>query len=148
MSRTIAAKNWQPSALDQKLIIEWRTISSSQKSALWSSVHDDSYTQRLWLEVQAVFMGDPVKYPSVMAAQNDFKGRKDFLEKCEAICPPSEVPRGPKSERLNHLSTVLAYVLMYISAIASLQCQASQELRSHPYSGEIITGLISRCKCS
>ena len=32
-----------------------------------------------WLELQAVFHGDRVTYPSAMAAQDDLKGRRDFF---------------------------------------------------------------------
>jgi hypothetical protein len=57
-----------------------------------------SHVQALWLELQAVFKGDPVKYPSAMAAQNDMKGMRDFLAKSQVICfpPPSRAPHSPR----------------------------------------------------
>ncbi|KIL57437.1 hypothetical protein M378DRAFT_384024 [Amanita muscaria Koide BX008] len=129
MPRTDDAKNWQPNASDQNLIDRMTEyLILAEHCLIKLRALDKSHVKTLWLELQAVFQGDPVKYPSAMAAQNDAKGRRDFLAKCHAICfpPPSVVSHSPED-----------YILMYFSAVASLQCQASQELRSHPYAGEI-----------
>jgi hypothetical protein len=42
--------------------------------------------EQLWVQVQADFLANPVKYPSTMAAQNNVEGRKQFQLKCQAIC--------------------------------------------------------------
>ncbi|KAM6497055.1 hypothetical protein JOM56_007528 [Amanita muscaria] len=128
MPRTDDAKNWQPSASDQNLIDRMTEYLILADRCLMKLRDDKFHVKTLWLELQAVFQSDPVKYPSAMAAQNDANGRRDFLAKCQAICfpPPSMVPHSPED-----------YILMYFSAVASLQCQASQKLRSHPYAEEI-----------
>jgi len=99
MPRTDAAKNWQPSASDQKLIDRMTNyLIVAERCLLKLRTLDDSRVQTLWLELQAVFEGDRVKYPSAMAAQNDVNGRNEFLAKCQAICfpPPSRAPRSPE----------------------------------------------------
>ena len=112
MPRTDDAKNWQPSDFDQKLIDRMTDyLVAAERCLLGIRKLDASCVQTLWLELQAVFHGDRVKYPSAMAAQDDMKGRS-FFAKCQAICfpPPSRAPPSPKSEPLNHLSNVLAYI--------------------------------------
>jgi hypothetical protein len=99
MSRTDAAKNWQPSASDQKLIDRMTDyLIVAERCLLELRTLNASHVQALWLELQAVFQGDRVKYPSVMAAQNDTKGMRDLLAKSQAIYfpPPSSAPRSPK----------------------------------------------------
>jgi hypothetical protein len=99
MRRTDAAKNWQPSAFDQKLIDRMTDyLLVAERCLLKLRELDASCVQPLWLELQAVFQGDRVKYPSALAAQNDLKGRRDFLAKCQAICfpPPSRAPHSPE----------------------------------------------------
>jgi hypothetical protein len=99
MPRTNAAKNWQPSAFDQQLIDRMTDyLLVAERCLLKLRTLDASHVQPLWLELQAVFQGDRAKYPSAMAAQNDVKGRRDFLAKCQAICfpPPSRAPRSPE----------------------------------------------------
>jgi hypothetical protein len=99
MPRTDAAKNWQPSASDQKLIDRMTDyLLVAERCLLKLRTLDPSRVQPLWLEVQADFQSDRVKYPSAMAAQNDVKGRRDFLAKCQVICfpTPSRAPRSPE----------------------------------------------------
>jgi hypothetical protein len=99
MSRTDAAKNWQPSASDQKLIDRMMDyLIVAERCLMELRTLDASYVQPLWLQLQSVFQADRVKYPSAMAAQNDMRGRRDFLAKCQAICfpPPSRASRSPQ----------------------------------------------------
>ena len=99
MPRTDAAKNWQPSASDQKLINRMTDdLLVAEHCLLKLHTLNPSRMQLLWLEVQADFQSDRVKYPSAMAAQNDVKGRRDFLAKCQVICFPtlSRAPRSPE----------------------------------------------------
>ena len=99
MSRTDAAKNWQPSASDQKLIDRMTDyLIVAERCLMELRTLDASHVQALWLQLQAVFQADRVKYPSAMAAQNDVRGRRDFLAKCQAICfpPLSRAPRTPQ----------------------------------------------------
>ena len=107
MPRTDDAKNWQPSDSDQKLIdrmTDYLVVAERCLSELRK--FDASYVQGLWLELQLVFYGDRVKYPSAMAAQDDIKGKRQNARQF-AFRPRLVRLVVPKSEPL---STVLAYI--------------------------------------
>jgi len=56
------------------------------------------FIKELWPKVQADFLDDSVKYPTVMAYDHDIVGRKQFKMKCETICfpPESKPPCSPE----------------------------------------------------
>jgi hypothetical protein len=71
---------------------------TAERCAIKLRSFDQSRVKPLWDQVLAAFMADPIKYPSAMAADNDTKGRKEFLAKCQMICfpPASKEPRDPE----------------------------------------------------
>ena len=74
---------------------------------------DTSTVHSLWLDVQTVFMDDPVKYPSAMAAQDDVKAGRPFLQNARRSAFRQRLGRlvVQQSEPLNHHpTTVLAYI--------------------------------------
>jgi hypothetical protein len=58
--------------------------------------YDQKMVERLWAERESVFMGDPVKYPVIMALPQDTDGRNMFRTKCLGLCFPPETPRCPE----------------------------------------------------
>jgi hypothetical protein len=99
MPRSNDAKQWQPDAYGQDMIDKIANYTIvAERSAAHLRSFDSTSMKQLWPQVQTDFLGDPVKYPAVMADLNDVEGRRLFQSKCEAICfpPESESPRSPE----------------------------------------------------
>lgn len=79
MPRSEDAKKWEPDAFEQDMTnrIANYTIVAERCAAHLRSFNFPDIAQ-LWRQVQADFMADPVKYPSLMAEQNDTEGRTQF----------------------------------------------------------------------
>lgn len=91
MPRYNHAKKWKPDQSSQDLIDKMaRFLIVAERSAAHLRTLDFSSTKELWVQVQAAFQNDPMKYPVIMAPQDDTEGRKQFQMKCEAICFPPE----------------------------------------------------------
>ena len=77
--------------------------------------YDQSLIGQLWEELEAIFMGDSVKYPSTMVASHDTEGRNQFRVKCQALCfPPdleSQRPCCPQECVSCSLNSLLLYSL-------------------------------------
>ena len=99
MPRSNDAKKWQPDPSSQDLIDKMaKFLIVAERAAEHLRTLNFLSTKELWVQVQADFQGDPVKYPTVMVPQHDIEGRKQFQMKCEAICfpPESELPCCPE----------------------------------------------------
>ena len=70
----------------------------AEKCAARLRRYDQALIGRLWKEQEMIFMGDPVKYPSVMVAPHDTEGRNQFWAKCQALCFPPESQRPPRPQ--------------------------------------------------
>jgi len=95
--RTNNAKEWQPNT-DEKEIIDKiaKFVIVSEHSTAYLHFNKFPEIEKLWLKVQAEFLGNPAKYPAHMAEDLDVEGRKKFLVKCEAMCFPPTPPLSPE----------------------------------------------------
>src|SRR5215472_9061346 len=87
MPRSRKTKEWRPDRFEQDMIdqIAKYTIVAEQRAAHLRSFPTAEY-ERLYSKLQAEFLGNPDKYPSVFAEDGDTEGRKQFRAKCEEIC--------------------------------------------------------------
>jgi hypothetical protein len=96
MPRSLTAQNWKPDATEQHMIDEMAKylILGEHVSAKLRTL-EKSHCEQLYNRISGAFTRDPIKYPSLMALDNDKKGREVFAAKCEAICFPPPSQRSP-----------------------------------------------------
>jgi hypothetical protein len=91
------AKNWKPDAFGEEMINRTvKLILVAERCGAHLRSLNSPFLSQLWAEVQADFVGDTLKYPSIMAVQSDAEGRKQFRIKYEAICFPTNPPHRPE----------------------------------------------------
>lgn len=146
MPRSKAAMRWKPNAFEQAMIDQMAAyVVVGQKCMDHIRSLDFPNKEWLWAQVQADFLANP-KYPSVVAAQDDVEGRKQFQLKCQAICFPlrSGLPHTPEECVLYSfipasppLMRSPSHIRIIFAAQAGIQTLMTQDLFEHPYAGEI-----------
>jgi hypothetical protein len=143
MPHTTATKQWQPDAFGEDMIntlSQFIVVAERSAAHLLSLNLNYADVEHRWASMQKEFYNDPVKYPSIMA--NNDEGRKHFDAKCQEICFPANPPCNPEEYVASCMNLHLqidgfcSYILMVFAAQGAMQSMM-HHLDTYEYLGEI-----------
>ena len=93
MPQSKDTQQWKPNAFEEAQINRIASyVVVAERCAVYFHTIDFALLEKLRAKGVASWQGDPNKYPSMLAADNDKEGKDLFRSKCDALCFPRKEP--------------------------------------------------------